>query len=51
MVDRVSSSFPKDGNSARNDINEHKVKRHRNSDTKTRQQRTTTERSVMNYSF
>ena len=47
MVNRVSSFFPKDGHSAtetelKNNMNTHNVKRHQNSDTKDRQQRTTT---------
>ena len=42
MVNRVGSSFPKGGHSAtqtklKNNLNKHKVKRHRNSDTNNRQ--------------
>ena len=54
MVNRVSSSFPKGGHSAtqtenKNDMNAHKVKRHRNCNTKTHNKTTALERSVMNY--
>ena len=58
MVNRVSSYFPKGGNTAtqtelKNNINMHKVKRHRNSDTKKQatenhNKTTALERSVMN---
>ena len=64
MVNRVSSYFPKGGqpseqlfpkrwplsnrNRTKNNMNTPKVKRHRNSDTKNRQQRTTTKQPPWN---
>ena len=41
MVNRVSTYFPKGGRT-KNNMNTRKVKSHRNSDTKNRQQNTTT---------
>ena len=48
MAKRVGSYFPKGGHSGNQNrtksiMNKHKVKHHRNSDTKNRQQRTTSE--------
>ena len=52
MVNRVSSYFPKGGHSAtetKNNINTHKVKRHRKQTTENHNKTTALERSVMNY--
>ena len=45
MVNRVNSPFPAQ---TENNMNKHIVKRHRNSDTQNRQQRTTTELPTWN---